>query len=186
MMKKMNIVTRVKLHRAVSWWLVIFAALTILTGYVVARDWVPHVSRAELLHRIFEWTYISLFVFHTIYTFFFVKIKTLRLLKKPGKHWVRLLQQLTKWMLIALSVWIILVGFSHYNWVPVWYTDFFKQGWHTYLWDYLLSITIIIHTMCGAWVFFQRKQKAKWWGAAIIYLIGLALIAGATYLEFFV
>ena len=115
-MRKMNIVTRVKLHRAVSWWLVIFAALAILTGYATARDWMPNGGKVELLHNIFEWTYIFLFLFHTVYTFFFVKIKTLRLLKKPGKHWVRLLQQLTKWLLILLSIWIILVGFSYYNW----------------------------------------------------------------------
>ena len=186
MMRKMNITTRVKLHRAVSWWLVIFATLTILTGYVTARNWVADTGRADKLHLIFEWTYIFLFLFHTVYTFFFVKIKTLRLLKKPGKHWIRLTQQLTKWLLIFLSVWIILVGFSHYNWMPAWYTGFFKKGWHVNLWDYFLSVTIIIHTMCGAWVFFQRNQKAKWWAATIIYVIGLSLLAGVTYLEFFV
>jgi hypothetical protein len=185
-MKKMNIVTRVKLHRAVSWWLVIFAVLTILSGYAAARDWVAYSSRMEFLHNIFEWTYLSLFLFHTIYTFFFVKIKTLRLLKKPGKHWIRLLQQLTKWLLIVLSVWITLVGFSYYNWIPTWYENFFKEGWHVYLWDYFLSVTIIIHTMCGAWVYFQRKQKAKWWSAVLIIVVGLALLTGVTYLEFFV
>ncbi len=185
-MKKMNIVTRVKLHRAVSWWLVFFAILTILTGYAIARDWITNISRWEFRHRVFEWTYIAMFLFHLIYTFVFVKIKTLRLLKKPGKHVVRLIQQLTKWLLIGFSFWIILVGFSHYNWMPIWYTNFFKSGWHTYLWDYFLSATIIIHTMCGAWIFFQRRQKAKWWSAIIVWVVGLSLCASVTYLEFFV
>ena len=185
-MRKMNIYTRVKLHRAISWLLVFFATLTILTGHIIARNWVIDTGEWVNRHQFVEWVYIVLFLFHTAYTFFFVKIKTLRLLKKPGKYWVRLIQQLTKWMLIFLSVWIILVGFSNYNWIPTWYMTFFKKRWHTTIWDYLLSVTIIIHTMCGAWSFFQRRQKAKWWRTMIIYLIGLALLTGVTYLEFFV
>lgn len=184
-MRKMKIMSRVELHRVISWWLVVFAALTILTGYIIARNWIPYTGKWELSHRILEWTYIFLFLFHTIYTLIFVKIKTLRLLKKPGKHWVRLIQQFTKWWILGLSVWIILVGFSYYNWVADWYKDIFNKRWHVYLWDYFLSTSIIIHTMSGSWIFFQRKQKAKWWSAVIILVIGLTLLVGVSYLEFF-
>ena len=54
-MKKNDVVTRVKLHRVVSWWLVIFVLFTILTGYTISRGWATQIGKWEMIHRIFEW-----------------------------------------------------------------------------------------------------------------------------------
>ena len=142
-----------QLHRIISWWLVVFAILSILTGYMVAREWVFNLVFWERIHLILQWSFISLSLFHLIYTFGWVRIKTSKLLKNPKIHWVRILQQITKWLMIVFSIMVIFTGLTYYDWfdIPV-FEGIFPFTKHL-KWDLYLSLTIT----CSILLKFNRQ-----------------------------
>lgn len=174
-------VTKTSLHRVVSWWLAVFSVVTIVLGYAIARHWVANATLYTRIHMIFEWSFISLMLFHIIYTLIFVKIKSRRLLANPKKHWIRLIQQATKWLIVAFATLMILAGLNRYEWASNAF-NWFPFRYHR-LFDIFLVLSIIIHVMTGAKIFFNRKKIKDWWIDVLILLMGGLLIAGTLYLE---
>ncbi|MHA1199268.1 MAG: hypothetical protein ACTSQF_07975 [Candidatus Heimdallarchaeaceae archaeon] len=174
---------RIKLHRVVSWWLVFFSLITILLGYSIARKWVTNSVFLSSLHNIFEWSFIFLLLFHLIYTLIFVRLKTFKLMKHPLRHWIRLVQQASKWVILVFATLVIIAGFNHYEWAAPFIETWFPFRNHTLIFDMGLILSMIIHVMAGAKIFFNRKKVKNWWINLIILVVGAALIAGTLYLE---
>jgi len=152
---------------------------------MVAREWVFNLVFWERIHLILQWSFISLSLFHLIYTFGWVRIKTSKLLKNPKIHWVRILQQITKWLMIVFSIMVIFTGLTYYDWfdIPV-FEGIFPFTKHL-KWDLYLSLTIIIHIMTGAKNYFIRIKFRHWISNLLIIFLGGILIAEVIYLEFF-
>ncbi len=174
--------TRIRLHRIVSWWLVVFSIVTIMLGYAISNRWIPNTIFYISLHNIFEWSFISLMLFHIVYTLIFVRLRTWKLLKHPFKHWVRLLQQLTKWAILAFVTLVILSGFTQYPWAAPALESWMPFRYHKF-YDLFLVLSIIIHAMAGAKIFFNRKKLKRWWINVLILVIGGALIAVLLYFQ---
>ncbi|MHA1211044.1 MAG: hypothetical protein ACTSSH_01160 [Candidatus Heimdallarchaeota archaeon] len=172
---------RVTLHRVISWWLAIFSVLTILTGYATSRKWFAEQEWITRAHIIIKWSFFSLMLYHVIYTFIYVNFKGV-IVKSPKIHWVRLIQQITKWLILAFTILTMISGFSHYDWtkplLPSWFMDRIHD-----VYDVGLTLSIIIHTMAGFKIMFKRKNINKKWTDILILLGGLSLIAGVIYLE---
>jgi hypothetical protein len=173
---------RVRIHRIISWWLVAFSIITVILGYTVARKWVSEVNFYTRLHMIFEWSFIVLMLYHVIYTLIFVRLRTFKLLDNPKKHWIRILQQLTKWLILIFATLVIISGMNRYEWAVGGLENWMPFRFHR-LFDIFLIISMIIHVMTGAKIFFNRQKIKTWWINSIIIVLGLALIAGVLYLE---
>jgi len=172
---------RVTFHRVVSWWLGIFSILTILSGYAASRKWFANREFMVDAHIVLKWSFVVLFLIHIIYTLAFVKIgKAIR--RNPGKHKVRVVQGVSKWLVLAFGFLIILTGFSQYEWtgaafhkwLPFWVHKVFDVG---------LTISIIVHTMAGVKVISKRNKIEKVWFDVLIWVVGIALMAGIIFLE---
>jgi hypothetical protein len=174
--------TNIVLHRVVSWWLAVFSAVTIVLGYAIARHWVTNETLYTRIHMIFEWAFISLVLFHIIYTLIFVKIRSRKLIVNPKRHWIRLVQQATKWLIVIFVTLLIIAGFQRYEWIPNSFASGIPFRYHR-LFDVFLVLAIIIHVMTGAKIFFNRKKIKGWWINVLILVIGGLLIAGTIYLE---
>lgn len=176
---------RVTLHRIISWWLGIFSILTILSGYAVARKWFGDSEVIKVgitnAHVILKWAFIVLMFYHIAYTFTFVNFKGV-IVKNPKIHWVRFIQQITKWLILIFSMLIIITGFSHYAWANVALPQWLLGRIHI-IFDIGLTISIIVHLMTGFKIMFKRKKIDKLFVDVFILIIGFALIAGAITLE---
>lgn len=173
---------KVILHRIVSWWLAAFSVITIVLGYAVSRKWVTNVDFYTRLHMIFEWSFIVLLLYHTLYTLIFVRSKSSYLLRSPKKHWIRLIQQTTKWLILVFSTLIIISGLNRYEWVGGAFESWMPTRFHR-LFDVFLVTFIIIHVMAGAKIFFNRNKVRNWGVNVLILILGGLLIAGTIYLE---
>ena len=179
---------RVTLHRIISWWLAIVSILTILSGYAVARKWFGDSESIKNAitntHIILKWAFILLMFYHIAYTFAYVNFKGV-IIKKPKTHWIRLVQQITKWLILVFSLVIIISGFSHYTWAKSLLPDYLLDRIHIIL-DIGLTIAIIVHLMSGFKIMFKRKKIDKLYVDILILIIGTMLIAGAITLEIIV
>ena len=172
---------RVTLHRIVSWWLAFFSFATIITGYAVARRWFETQEVITDIHIIFKWSFIVLLLFHIIYTFIFVNFKGV-IWRNPKKHWIRIVQQITKWLILVFSLIIIITGFSHYDWTHPILPGWLMERVHIVL-DIGLTLSIIIHLMAGFKIMFTRKKVEKLWVDIAIVIVGSLLIIGAIIME---
>ena len=176
---------RVTLHRIISWWLALFSVLTILSGYAVARKWFGDSEAIKNAitdaHIIFKWAFVILMFYHIAYTFTFVNFKGV-IIKKPKTHWIRLIQQISKWLILAFSLLIIISGFSHYTWARPLLPDYMLNRVHIVL-DIGLTISIIVHLMAGFKIMFKRKKIDKQFSDILILIVGIGLIIGAITLE---
>ena len=175
--------TRVRLHRIISLWLFVFALLTIIGGYSISRRWVPDTLFFTSLHHIFEWAFIFLMLYHIFYTLFFVRLRTFKLLKHPTRHWVRLVQQASKWAILAFVTLVILSGFNQYDWATSFLSGWMPFRFHRYFDTYLI-ISIVVHMMASTKIIFKRKKLNTWWSNLLILVLGGLLIAGTLVLEF--
>ncbi len=173
---------RIRFHRIVSWWLFAFSIITIMLGYAISRRWVPNTTFYISLHNIFEWSFISLMLFHIVYTLIYTRLRTWKLLKHPFRHWVRLIQQSTKWAIVVFVTLVILSGFTQYPWAAPALESWMPFRYHRFF-DLFLILSIIIHAMTGAKIFSNRKKMKQWWINVLILGIGGVLIAGLLYLE---
>ena len=88
----------------------------------------------------------------------------------------------SKWLVLAFGFLIILTGFSQYEWagaafhkwLPFWVHKVFDVG---------LIISIIVHTMAGVKIISTRNKIEKVWVDILIWIIGIALMAGTIFLE---
>jgi len=172
---------RVTFHRIISWWLAFFALLTILTGYATARRWFTNQELITDIHIIIKWSFMFLMTFHVIYTFIFVNFKG-TIVKNPRVHWVRLIQQITKWLILGFTILIIISGFSYYDWTKPILPYWVLAKIHV-VFDIGLTLSIIIHLMAGFKIMSKRKRINKLWIDVLIITIGSLLIIGAIILE---
>ena len=176
---------RVTFHRIISWWLAIFSVLAILSGYAVARKWFGDSEAIKNAitnaHIILKWAFIIMMFYHITYTFVFVNFKGV-IIKNPKTHWVRLVQQITKWLILVFSLFIIISGFSHYTWARPILPDYLLDRIHIVL-DIGLTISILVHLMAGFKIMFKRKKVDKLFVDILILIFGIVLIAGAIILE---
>ncbi len=173
---------RVRLHRVISWWLVVITIITITLGYTITESWATNLTLVTRFHMIFEWSFMGLLAYHLIYTLIFVRLNTLKLVKNFKKHWVRIIQKSTKWLILLFATLIILAGFNRYEWAVIFFESWLPFRWHRFF-DSFLVVSIILHTMAGSKIFFNRHKIRNWWINIPIILIGITLIAGAIYLE---
>ena len=173
---------RIRLHRVISWWLVAIAIITITLGYTITESWATNLTLVTKFHMIFKWSFMVLLAYHLTYTLIFVRLNTLKLVKNFKKHWVRIIQKSTKWLILLFATLIILAGFNRYEWAVIFFESWLPFRWHRFF-DSFLVVSIILHTMAGAKIFFNRQKIRNWWINIPIILVGIALIAGAIYLE---
>jgi hypothetical protein len=172
---------RLTFHRVVAWWLVIFSILTILSGYAVSRNWTSNRQLMVDAHVVLKWSFVVLFLIHIVYTFAFVRIgKVIR--QNPRKHKIRIVQSVTKWLVLLFGFLIILTGFSDYSWasaafqrwLPFWVHEVFDIG---------LTISFIAHTMAGVKIITRRNKIEKTCVDVMIWIVGIILMAGTIFLE---
>ena len=174
--------TRVTIHRLVSWWLVVFALLTMVTGYSVSRRWVIDRALFTNIHLILEWTFLFLLGFHIIYTLVFVKIKTKTLLGNARRHWIRIIQHGTKWFIVVFALLTAFSGLTWYNIIFDIWGQWVPFAWHISF-DLLLAITIILHSMAGAKTMLLRRGDKRKLPTLLILLIGGILLIAGIYLD---
>ncbi|MCK4567291.1 MAG: hypothetical protein KAU48_08280 [Candidatus Thorarchaeota archaeon] len=132
------------------------------------------------LHLVFEWGFILLLLFHVLYTLIYIKISSFRLLKNPRLHWLRITQQITKWLILIFAGLVILSGISYYEIILVNLIPFSQH--HRF--DLFLIISIIFHVMVSAKLALNRHRiKGKGVDIALI-LIGLILLLITVLLQF--
>ncbi len=179
---------RTTLHRVISWWLLLFSLITITLGYAIARHWVIDLDFFRNLHLIFEWSFISLLIFHISYTLIYVRISSRHLLRQIRErratllNTLRLIQQVTKWLILIFASLVIFAGLNHYSWFAIIFESWFFFGYHLQF-DIFLVLSIVIHGMTGAKLALQRRNIRRLWVNAFILLIGFTCIAAAFYLE---
>ncbi|MCG3221474.1 MAG: cytochrome b/b6 domain-containing protein, partial [Candidatus Heimdallarchaeota archaeon] len=179
---------RVRIHRIVSWTLVVAFLTTIITGYAQTQNWFRDQYLLSKLHRIFEWIFLPLLIYHTVYVMFFVKIKLEKLVTKIKQrrgttiNSLRLVQKLSSWLILVFAVLIILSGLNGYVWFANTFGEIIPFTWHTTL-DALLTISIFIHIAVGLKFFLMRRRVRKKIIDYTIVLVSVALIAGTIYLQ---
>ncbi len=179
---------RVRIHRTVSWFLVVSFFGTIITGYGQTQNWFKNVYTLSKVHRIFEWFFIALLLYHAVYTFWKVKIKTKKLVSKikDGRgtaiNTLRLIQKITSWFTLVLTLLLILAGLNGYVWFAKIFETVIPFAWHRKL-DMLMNISIFIHIGVGfKFVLIRKKVKNKFVNYSIV-ITTLFLIGGAIFLQ---
>ena len=132
------------------------------------------------LHLVFEWGFILLLLFHVLYTLRYVKISSFRLLKNPRLHWLRLTQQITKWLIVLFATLVILSGISYYEILLVNLLPFSQHQ----RFDLFLIISIIFHVMASAKLALKRRRIKSKGPDIVIILIGIIFLLIALYLQF--
>jgi len=171
---------RIQAHRIISWALVVFSLITIILGYAIARDWTPDTTHVTSLHILFEWGFILLLLFHVLYTLRYVKISSFRLLKNPRLHWLRLTQQITKWLIVLFVTLVILSGIAYFEIILVNFLPFSQHQRY----DLFLIISIIVHGMVGAKLALKRRRIKSKGPDIVIILIGIIFLLIALFLQF--
>jgi hypothetical protein len=173
---------RVELHRVISWWLAAFSFITITLGYSISRRWVPMIDLFTQIHTIVEWSFILLFIFHTLYTIIYVKVKSRVLWRGVRRYWVRTLQDLTKYLIFIFTLLVILSGFNRYPWFAQTLGDLIPFSYHR-IFDFALVMSIIVHVMAGAKILFARRHINTTRSTLLILLLGGGFLSAAIYLE---
>ena len=111
-----------KLHRISSWLLAASATITIYTGYDYSRRWITNLDLFFYIHLISEWFFISLLVFHIVLSKKYFKMKYRRIFsglrseRGAFLNWLRLIQLITKWIIVVLAILVIISGLVTYEW----------------------------------------------------------------------
>lgn len=163
---------RILVHRIISWLLVVFSLITIFLGYAIARNWTSDSTYVTSLHLIFEWGFILLLLFHVLYTLRYIKISSFRLLKNPRLHWLRITQQITKWLIVLFVSLVILSGISYYEIILVKFMPFSQHQ----RFDLFLILSIIVHVMASTKLALNRRRIKGMGPDIAILLIGLIFI----------
>ena len=157
-----------KIHRIISWILVLLAFITILLGYISSRRWFTPIKLYTLFHLIFVWILIGFSILHIFFSRKYLKLKWKRIIRglKNERAYptnaLRLVQRITKWVIIFLTIVTGLSALIYYEWFALIFGDFFLFRVHL---DYeiILLIFVIIHVGIGLKFFLWRK-KIKHWG----------------------
>lgn len=161
-----------KVHRVSSWLLVFFALITIILGYISSRRWFLPNELFTFIHLIFVWTLIGISILHIFLSRKYMKLKWHRIIeglrseRAYSTSLLRLVQRITKWGIIVLTIIIGLSALIYYQWFAVIFGDLFIFTWHLD-YDLILLIFVIIHIGIGL-KFFLTRKKIKHWGVDII------------------
>ena len=173
----------IRLNRTLSWILVILALVTIFSGYGITRDlfyirYTPQWFLIREIHLWFNWFFVLLLVIHIIVIegligFKWIKIfNIIRNIKNSYFLWFKVLQKLSGYLLILVSIMQIVTGLS-------WYTMNTRPlplHQHVRFEVYLIAL-LIFHTGLGAkMVFFRRKFNNILIDISILITIILAII----------
>ena len=156
-----------KIHRATSWLITLFALITILLGYAATRRWFPDYELFLLLHGVTGWILPGLLLVHFIFSIIYLKLNLRRLIKglknerTSGTSFLRLVQRITKWGIIILVILISLTGLTYYSWFFAIFGNFFDFTLHIDF-DWILSLFMIVHVGIGARFFLTRKKITHW------------------------
>ncbi|MHA1629522.1 MAG: hypothetical protein ACTSXO_13245 [Candidatus Heimdallarchaeota archaeon] len=172
---------RVTIHRIVAWWLAAFAFMTIFAGYAHTRDWAENSERWINIHIIFKWAMFLLLLFHITYTFLYTRMSK-TIVKQPKKHWLRLLQHITKWLILAFVLLTLISGFSYYNWTRGALPEWLLEKIHT-TFDIGLTLSILAHVLIGFKLMLKRKKINVVWVNIFLIVVGMGLLAFYIYLE---
>ena len=170
-----------KIHRISSWLLVLFSLMTTILGYGISRRWLSPRDTYLLIHLIFDWIIVGLGIIHVILSWKYLKIKFSRIvagLRSERANTVsalRLLQRITKWLIIFLAIFTGLSALIYYNWYARIFDDIFPFGWHLDL-DVALLIFVIMHVAIGSKFFLTRKKIKHWKFDTLIVLLSSTLI----------
>ncbi|MHA1514527.1 MAG: hypothetical protein ACTSPF_03225 [Candidatus Heimdallarchaeaceae archaeon] len=179
---------RVRMHRIVSWSLVVSFFATIITGYGQTQNWFKNQYVVSKIHRIFEWFFIAFLIYHIVYTVWKVRIKTSKLVLKirEGRgstvNSLRFIQKITSWFTLALIILLILAGLNGYIWFAKTFGTVIPFAWHRKL-DMLMNISIFIHIAIGFKFLLIRKKIGKRIVDYSLVIITIFLIGGAIYLQ---
>jgi len=171
-----------KIHRATSWLITLFALITILLGYAATRRWFPEYELLLFLHGVTGWIFPGLLLVHFILSIIYLKLNLRRIFKGlknekiSGTSTLRLVQRITKWAIIFFACLISLTGLTYYPWFVAIFGNFFDFTLHLDF-DYILSMLMIVHVGIGA-KFYLTRRKVTHWGVnlSIIFLIFSLLI----------
>ncbi|MHA1472279.1 MAG: hypothetical protein ACTSQW_04185 [Promethearchaeota archaeon] len=171
-----------KIHRATSWLITLFALITILLGYAATRRWFPEYELFLFLHGVTGWIFPGLLLVHFILSIIYLKLNLRRIIKGlknekiSGTSTLRLVQRITKWGIIVFAILISLSGLTYYPWFVAIFGNFFEFTLHLDL-DLILSMFMIVHVGIGA-KFYLTRRKVTHWGVdlSIIFLIFSLLI----------
>ncbi|MHA1985492.1 MAG: cytochrome b/b6 domain-containing protein [Promethearchaeota archaeon] len=170
-----------KIHRITSWLLVLLSLITTILGYGVARRLVTPRDTYLLIHLVLDWIILGLGIIHVYFSWKYLKIKFSRIvagLRSERANTVsalRLLQRITKWLIIIFAIITGVSALIYYNWYAVIFDDIFPFGWHLDF-DVVLLIFVIIHVALGSKFFLTRKKIKHWKFDALIVLISSTLI----------
>jgi len=180
--------TKVRIHRIISWLLVVFFLATIITGYAQTNIWFTDQYLLSKLHRVFEWFFIALLLYHLIYTLVNVRIRFEKLFSKIRErkgttiNSLRLIQKLSSWGVVVVVFFFILSGLNGYVWFANTFGELIPFSWHRSL-DLALNIFIIIHIAVGLKFFLIRKNLKHYLFNAGIILITASLMTGVIFLQ---
>jgi hypothetical protein len=156
-----------KIHRATSWLITLFALITILLGYAATRRWFPDYELFLFLHGITGWILPGLLLVHFIFSIMYLKLNLRRIIKglknerTSGISYLRLIQRITKWGIIILVILISISGLTFYPWFVAIFGNFFDFTLHIDF-DIILSLFMVIHVGIGASFFLTRKKINHW------------------------
>lgn len=179
---------RVRFHRIISWLLVAFFLTTVFTGYSMTQNWFKDKYLLSQLHRISEWFFVGLLLYHLIYTMFFTKISSKKLITKLREkrgveiNSLRLIQKVASWGIMITVLLTILSGLNGYVWFANTFGEIIPFSWHRVL-DLIMNIFIIIHIAIGLKFLTIRKKLRKQWVNYAIATLTILLLIGAIYLQ---
>lgn len=165
----MNLISRlIKFNRTLSWILVILALITIITGYSDTRHFFTYLSPLWFLtreiHLWFNWFFIALFAFHVFVIEVFVRFKWASILRhirnrKRGSFlWLKLIQKVSGYALLVLSLLIIVSGL---NWYIVDIGQFLPLSQHVRLDLYMITALIVHIALGGKMALTRRRIKGR-------------------------
>ncbi|MHA2405566.1 MAG: hypothetical protein ACXACH_02290, partial [Candidatus Hermodarchaeia archaeon] len=149
---------RIRFNRLISWALVVVAIGTILTGYLTARGLVFHIIIAPY-HLVFEMVFILLFSVHLILsllTKFYWKntAQKIRTGTASSLNWLKLLQRITGFIIVAAAFLVILAGLDWYGLGLAALAPFPNH----LNFDIFLTLLAIVHVVIGARFALARPQ----------------------------
>ncbi len=119
--------------------LVVFFFTTVFTGYSMTQNWFKDKYLLSQLHRISEWFFVGLLLYHLIYTMFFTKIRSKKLITKLREkrgveiNSLRLIQKVASWGIMITVLLTILSGLNGYVWFANTFGEIIPFSWHRVL-----------------------------------------------------
>ena len=169
----------IRFNRILSWILVLFAIVTIVSGYGITRPF----SRPLIMeiHLWFQRFFIALLAFHVSVVVVFTRFQWMYSLrsiwhrKASSLLFLRVIQRLSGWIVLGTALLVIISGLDWYK-LGVGGVLPFSQPLR---YDVYLIMTLIIHVAVGAKIALRRKGIGG-------RLVNISILAITVYLLFLV